>query len=26
MGLSSVHFTSPDEARAAVTRRLAERG
>jgi putative hydrolase of the HAD superfamily len=26
MGLSSVHFTSPDQTRAAVTRRLAERG
>jgi putative hydrolase of the HAD superfamily len=26
MGLSSVHFTSADETRAAVTRRLAERG
>ena len=26
MGLSTVHFTSPDETRAAVTRRLAERG
>ena len=25
MGLSSVHFTSPDETRAAVTQRLAER-
>jgi putative hydrolase of the HAD superfamily len=26
LGLSSVHFTSPDEARAAVAERLAERG
>jgi putative hydrolase of the HAD superfamily len=26
MGLSSVHFTSPDETRTAVTWRLAERG
>jgi putative hydrolase of the HAD superfamily len=26
MGMSSVHFSSPDETRAAVTRRLAERG
>jgi len=26
MGLSSVHFTSADETRSAVTRRLAERG
>jgi putative hydrolase of the HAD superfamily len=26
LGLSSVHFTSPDETRAAVTRLLAERG
>jgi putative hydrolase of the HAD superfamily len=26
MGLSSVHFTSPDETRAAVTRLLAEHG
>jgi putative hydrolase of the HAD superfamily len=26
MGMSPVHFTSPEETRAAVTRRLAERG